>query len=74
MNYVAEASRLGKPVSLLIDPEGGHGPQTAMGAEACLYLIELAAHRHFGGGLSTVSPELQSFLRRNVRIDIDARR
>ena len=74
VHYVGEARRLGKPVRLLIDPDAGHGPESVLGAEACLYLIEDAAHRHFGGGLSSVSPELRAFLRRNVRIDIDARR
>ena len=74
VHYVGEARRLGKPLSLLIDPDAGHNPESPLGAEACLYLIELAAHRHFGGGLSPVSTELQEFLRRNVRIDIDAPR
>ena len=74
VNYAGEARRLGKPLALLIDPEGGHTPESALGAEAWLYLVELAAHRHLGGGLSAVSPELQAFLRRNVRIDTEARR
>jgi dienelactone hydrolase len=73
VHYVGEARRLGKPLSLLIDPDAGHGPESALGAEACLYQIELAAHRHFGGGVSPLSPELQAFLGRNVRIDVDAR-
>ncbi|MGQ0551681.1 MAG: prolyl oligopeptidase family serine peptidase [Planctomycetota bacterium] len=74
VHYVGEARRLDKPLSLLIDPDAGHGPESALGTEASLYLIELAAHRHLGGGLSPVSPELQEFLRRNVRIDVDAQR
>lgn len=74
VHYVGEARRLGKPLSLLIDPDAGHVPERVLGAEACFYLIEIAAHRHLGGGLSPVSPELRAFLRRNVRIDIDARR
>ena len=74
VHYAGEARRLGKPLTLLIDPGAGHAPENQLGAEAFLYLIELAAHRHFGGGLSPVSPELRAFLRRNVRIDIDARR
>lgn len=74
VHYVGEARRLGKPLSLLIDPDAGHVPESELGAEACLYLIEIAAQRHFGGGLSSVSPELRAFLSRNVRIDIDARR
>ncbi len=72
VHYVGEARRLGKPLSLLIDPDSGHVPESVLGIEASLYLIELAAHRHLGGGLSSVSPELRAFLRRNVRIDIDA--
>jgi dipeptidyl aminopeptidase/acylaminoacyl peptidase len=74
VHYVGESRRLGKPLSLLIDPDSGHVPESVLGIEASLYLIELAAHRHLGGGLSSVSPELQAFLRRNVRIDIDAGR
>jgi len=74
VHYAGEARRLDKPLTLLIDPDAGHGPESALGAEACLYLIELAAHRHLGGELSPVSPELQEFLQRNVRIDVDARR
>lgn len=68
VHYAGEARRLGKPLSLLIDPDAGHTPESPLGAEAFLYLLELAAHRHLGGGLSPASPELQAFLRRNVRI------
>ena len=69
VNYVGEARRIGKPISLLIDPDAGHSPSSALGTEASLYLIELAAHRHFGGALTPVSPELQTFLSRNLRIE-----
>ena len=72
VHYVGEARRLGKPLSLLIDPDAGHVPASVVGTEAFLYLLEMAADRHFGGGVSPVSPELRSFMRRNVRIDIDA--
>jgi dienelactone hydrolase len=71
VHYVGEARRLGKPLSLLIDPDAGHNPESELGTEASLYMIELAAHRHFGGGISSVSPELQAFLKKNTRIDID---
>lgn len=69
VHYAGEARRLGKQLTLLLDPAAGHGPERALGAEASLYLIELAAHRHFGGGITLVSPELKAFLRRNVRVD-----
>ncbi|MBI4885828.1 MAG: S9 family peptidase [Acidobacteria bacterium] len=71
VQYASNARRLGKSLTLLIDPDGAHGPTSVLGTEASLYLIELAAHRHFGGGLSPVSPELQAFLRRNLRMDAD---
>lgn len=71
VQYVSEARRLGKSLTLLIDPAGGHGPSSALGTEASLYLIELAAHRHLGGGLSPRSRELQDFLRRHLRLDAD---
>lgn len=74
VHYAGEARRLGKRLSLLIDPAAGHVPETALGGEACLYLMELAAHRHLGGGLSPVSPELRAFLTRNVRLDLDTPR
>ena len=66
VNYVGEVRRLGKPVTLLIDPEGGHGPTTQLGVEGSLYMIEVAASRHFGGEVSPVSPELREFLKRNL--------
>ena len=69
VHYAGEARRLGKPLSLLIDPNGGHVPQSTLGDEALLYLLENAAHRHFGGAVSPASPELKAFLQRNVRID-----
>ena len=73
VHYVGEARRLGKPLCLLIDPDAGHTPESELGTEASLYLIEIAAHRHLRGGLSPVPPALRSFLDRNVRIDTDTR-
>ncbi len=74
VHYVGEGRRLGKRMSLLIDPDAGHGPESEIGVEASLYFLELAAHRHFGGGLSPLSKELQAFLSRNVRGDGEAPR
>lgn len=69
VHYAGEAQRLGKSITLLIDPGSGHNPRQPLNAEAWLYLMEHAAHRHFGGGESPVSSELRAFLRENVRID-----
>jgi dipeptidyl aminopeptidase/acylaminoacyl peptidase len=74
VHYVGEAGQLDKKLSLLIDPEAGHIPKSPLGTEACLYMIELAAHRHLGGKLSSVSPELKAFLSRNVRMEMDLQR
>ena len=67
VNYVAAAQRLKKPVNLMIDPNGGHVPQSRLGSEALLYQMEMAAHRHFGGAVAPASPELMAFVRRNTR-------
>lgn len=68
-HYAGEAQRHGKRLTLLIDPESGHNPQQLLNAEAWLFLLERAADRHFGGGVTPASPELDAFLRRHVRID-----
>jgi dipeptidyl aminopeptidase/acylaminoacyl peptidase len=69
VNYVSNARKLGKQVSLFIDPNGGHVPQNALGNQALLYQIELAAHRHLGGALSPASPALKAFIDRNLRVN-----
>lgn len=67
--YTAAARDARAPVSLLIDPESGHNPGAALNLEAIVFLIEAAAHRHFGGGLSPPSPVLGRFLKHNLRVD-----
>ncbi len=69
VHFVGEARRLDKSLCLLIDPDAGHVPNSELGTEACVYLIELASHRHLGGEISPVSPDLQKFLNKNLRID-----
>lgn len=68
-HYAGEANRLGKSLTLLIDPDADHAPRQALDSEGWLYLMERAADRHFGGGTTPPSPELQNYLRKNLRID-----
>jgi dipeptidyl aminopeptidase/acylaminoacyl peptidase len=69
VHYASEAERRGKSLTLLIDPDAGHNPQRLHSAEAWLFLMERAADRHFGGGVTPASPDLNAFLRRQLRID-----
>ncbi|WP_160154319.1 prolyl oligopeptidase family serine peptidase [Microbulbifer sp. ALW1] len=66
VRYMAEANADFTPM-LLIDPESGHSPGERINAEALGWLIEAAAHRHFGGGVTKPSPELERFLKKNLR-------
>lgn len=67
--YAGELSRLHKPVSLLVDPDAGHSPDNAQAAEAYLFLLEAAAHRHFQGGLQAADATLHERLVRDLRLD-----
>ena len=72
VHYVTAVRRAGKAVQVIIDPDGGHVPQSDLGNEAMLYQMELAAHRHLGGGIVAPSAALAAFLRRNVRMNLEA--
>jgi dipeptidyl aminopeptidase/acylaminoacyl peptidase len=69
VHYAGEAQRLDKPLSLLIDPDAGHNPAQRLSVDAWLFLLENAADRSFGGGVTPPSPELEAFLRTHWRID-----
>ncbi len=64
--YAAEANPEFRP-ALLIDPDAGHSPRERLNVEALAWLIENAANEHFGGGVTPPSPQLQAFLKRNLR-------
>ncbi|MBD8525229.1 S9 family peptidase [Pseudomarimonas arenosa] len=68
VRYAAGLKQAGKPVSLLIDPEAGHGPDNKLSAEALIYLAERAAQQHLGGRLQAPSPELSQFLNRHSKL------
>ncbi len=72
VRYVAESNEAFTP-TLLIDPDSGHSPRQRLNSEALAWLIEASADRHFGGGVTAPSPELEKFLQRNLRIPCHVR-
>ncbi|MGB8635954.1 MAG: prolyl oligopeptidase family serine peptidase [Rhodanobacteraceae bacterium] len=66
VRYVARANPEHRP-TLLIDPDSGHSPHQRLNSEALAWLIEAAANRYFGGGLTPASAQLQTFLDKNLR-------
>ncbi|HET9485122.1 MAG TPA: prolyl oligopeptidase family serine peptidase, partial [Xanthomonadales bacterium] len=66
--FAGEARRLGRTVSLVIDPAAGHSPDGDLALEALLYGIERAASNHFGTALTPPSAELAAFLARNTKL------
>lgn len=70
IHYVATLKTLGRPVSLLVEPDGGHSPLDPVPREAYLYAMEAMLHRHLGGGTPEPPGQaLHDYLRRNLRHD-----
>jgi hypothetical protein len=67
-HYSAQAKRLNKNVTLLIDPLSGHSPEVSLNLEALVYFIEAAAARHFSGAVTPPSTPLKAFLDKNIRL------
>ncbi|NQD36818.1 S9 family peptidase [Permianibacter sp. IMCC34836] len=73
--YASEVKRHGSAVQLLVDPDSGHNPQTELGFEVIVYLLEAAAAEHFAGVLTPPSAALQDFLNKNTKLNtMDKRR
>lgn len=69
VNYTATLKRLGLPLSLLVEPNGGHSPVDPVPREAYLFAMETMLQRHLGG----LAPEppgqrLRAYLRENLRL------
>src|SRR5690606_18073752 len=69
VHYAATLQTLGKPVSLYVEPGGGHSPVDPVPREAYAYLMEAMLHAHLGG----IAPEppgarLRAWLRDNLRL------
>jgi fermentation-respiration switch protein FrsA (DUF1100 family) len=68
-HYVATLKSLGKPVSLLVEPGGGHSPTDPIPREAYLYAMETMLHRYLGGAAPEPPGQtLRDYLRRNLRL------
>lgn len=70
VHYAAALRTAGKPVSLLVEPDGAHSPTDPVPREAYVYLLEAMLHRHLGGP-APAPPDtaLHAYLRRNMRLD-----
>ena len=69
INYAARLKRLGKPVSLYVEPGGGHSPGARIPREAYAYLVEAMLHAHLGGAAPDApGAELRAYLQKNLRL------
>ena len=69
IHYVASLRGLHRPVTLLVEPGGGHSPADPIPREAYLFAMETMLQRHVGGP----EPEppgqrLSAYLRKNLRV------
>ncbi|WP_287595638.1 prolyl oligopeptidase family serine peptidase [Thermomonas sp.] len=67
-NYVATLKASGWPVTLLVEPGGGHSPLEPIPREAYLFAMETMLQRHLGGPVpEPAGPQLRAYLRENLR-------
>jgi len=68
-DYVARLRTLGQPVSLLVEPGGGHAPVDPIPREAYLFAMETLLQRHLGGPPpEPAGPRLRAYLRATLRL------
>lgn len=69
-DYVARLQGLGKPVSLLVDPDEGHNPRNPVARQAQMHLLLRMLHRYLGGPPAPApGAAVASYLARNLRAD-----
>src|SRR3546814_10708341 len=68
VHYAAKLETLGKPVTLYVEPGGGHSPVDPLPREAYAYLMEAMLHAHLGGAAPDRSEEPTSELQSLMRI------
>ncbi|MDQ3230168.1 MAG: prolyl oligopeptidase family serine peptidase [Pseudomonadota bacterium] len=69
IHYAAQLRRLGKPVSLFVEPGGGHSPVAPLPREAYAYLMEAMLHAHLSGAKPDApGAELRTYLQKNLRL------
>ena len=69
VNYTATLKSRGQPVTLLVEPNGGHSPVDPVPREAYLFGMETMLQAHLGG--ATPEPpgqRLRVYLRQNLRL------
>lgn len=69
VNYAATLKSRGQPVSLLVEPNGGHSPVDPVPREAYLFGMETMLQQHLGGALpEPPGQRLRAYLRENLRL------
>ena len=69
IHYSAKLKSLGRPVTLLVEPGGGHSPVDPIPREAYLFTMETMLQRHLGGPVpQTPGQRLRAYLRENLRL------
>ena len=69
VNYAATLKALGRPVSLLVEPGGGHSPVDPLPREAYLFGMETMLQKHLGGPAPEAPGQrLRAYLRENLRL------
>ena len=67
-DYVARLQGMGRPVSLLVEPDEGHNLRKPLTRQAYLYLLQRMLHQHLGGpAVPAPSPELAKFLEQTMK-------
>lgn len=68
-NYAARLRLQGKPVSLYVEPGGGHSPTARLPIDAYAFLMLRMLHVHLGGRAPEApGPDLLAWLRDNLRL------
>ena len=69
VNYSATLKALGRPLTLLVEPNGGHSPVDPVPREAYLFAMETMLQRHLGGPApEQPGQRLRAYLRANLRL------
>jgi dipeptidyl aminopeptidase/acylaminoacyl peptidase len=67
--YASALQALGKPVSLLVDPDEGHNPKKAIVRLAYVYLLGQLLHQHLGlAAPPAPSPALAKYLAQSMKM------
>lgn len=69
-DYVARLHGMGKPVTLLLDPDEGHSPRKPMMRQAYMHLLLRGLHQHLGGPAPAApSADLAKYLEQNMKVN-----